>query len=179
MPATMQVAMSRRGRLHAVEDAFDDAFAEHSTRLYRLALLLTGDQERAEDVVAEAFAAVWPRWRAGKVDDLPSYLRRAVVNQSNGRFRRLRLERREEAKHRGDDRGPVAVDAATADRDEVLGVLRQLPEGQRAAIVLRYYEDRPEAEVAELLGVAVGTVKSQVSRGLDRMRTLLQAGRTE
>lgn len=153
--------------------AFAVAFDAHARSLVRLAYLLCGDERRAEDAVAEAFAKVWPKWRGGHVDDLLPYLRRAVVNQVNGGFRRRVLERREAARQWGDLRGQRAVDDAAADAQAVAAALRRLPEGQRTAIVLRYYQDLTEVQTAEVLGINVGTVKSQVSRGLDKLRALL------
>lgn len=154
-------------------DEFASVYAAHRVRAVRLAYLLTGDPEQAEDLVSEAFARVYPRWRQGRVADVGPYLRRAVVNQANSRLRRRYLERRESVRRAGDDRGVRRVDEHTADHDAVWGALLRLPARQRAAVVLRYYEDLSEAETAEALGVGVGTVKSQVSRGLDRLRELL------
>ena len=157
--------------------AFAAAFDEHHRALHRLAFLLCGERARAEDLVAEAFAKVYPRWRRGGVDDLAPYLRMAVVNQARGRWRRKALEDREAQRHSGDGRGARPFDDATADRDELRAALLSLPSKQRTAIVLRYFEDCTEAETARLMEISVGTVKSQVSRGLDRLRGVIEAGR--
>ena len=156
-------------------EAYGVVFDQHHRALLRLAYLLCGDERRAEDVVSEAFAKVFPRWRAGGVDDVRAYLRRSVVNVSHGGFRRLAIERREAQRigHRGDDRGTRPFDQDAVDRDALWRALDQLPERQRIAVVLRYYEDLSEADAAEVMQTSVGTVKSQTARGLDKLRTLM------
>ncbi len=157
--------------------AFADVYAAHHAEALRLAYLLCGDVTRAEDAVAEAFVKVWRRWEAGAVTSPRAYVRRAVVNEVNSRFRRLRLERREAQRRHGDDRGARAHDEDLADADQLLGALRQLPARQRTAIVLRYYSDLSEAETAAAMDCSVGTVKSSVSRGLARLRAIVPAER--
>lgn len=154
-------------------EGFAAVYDEHHARLVRLAFLLAGDTGRAEDMVAEAFALVYPHWLRGEVADPASYLRGSVVNQANARFRRLRLERREAAKHSADNRAPKPLEDHAADSDVLARSLAALPRSQRAAIVLRYFEDLTEAQTAETLGVSIGTVKSSVSRGLGRLRLLI------
>ncbi|HUS61543.1 MAG TPA: SigE family RNA polymerase sigma factor [Acidimicrobiales bacterium] len=156
---------------------FAAAFDEHHRALHRLAFLLCSDRTRAEDLVAEAFARVYPRWRKGGIEDLGPYLRQAVVNQARGRWRRKALEDREEARQTGDGRGGRLFDDTAVDRDELRVALASLPIKQRTAIVLRYFEDCTEAETARLMETSVGTVKSQVSRGLDRLKGVLEDGR--
>ncbi|HEX2028852.1 MAG TPA: sigma-70 family RNA polymerase sigma factor [Nitriliruptorales bacterium] len=112
-------------------------------------------------------------WERGRVADPGPYLRRAVVNQVRSRGRRRVVEVREAQRRHGDLRGARQHDEHAADHDEVWQAILRLPRRQREAIVLRYYEDLSEAETAEVLGVSVGTVKSQVSRGMDRLRALM------
>ena len=154
-------------------DEFSALFAAHQRSVYQLAFLLCGDRSLAEEATAEVFAKVYRRWDRARPDDPGAYLRRAVVNQVRGRFRRLRLERANSDRRSGDDRGARPFEDWSADRDELRRALMVLPPKQRAAIVLRYFEDLPEAEVADVLGISVGTVKGYVSRGLDRLRQLL------
>jgi RNA polymerase sigma-70 factor (sigma-E family) len=153
--------------------AFAEVFAAHHAEALRLAYLLCGDRHRAEDITADAFVKLYRRWSRGGIDNPRAYLRRSVVNEVNSKFRRLALERREAAKRSGDDRGARSPEDQLADADAIAAALAALPQRQRMAVVLRYFADLPEREAAELLGVSVGTVKSSVSRGLDRMRTLL------
>jgi RNA polymerase sigma-70 factor (sigma-E family) len=166
------LAMVRAG---TDSDSFAAVFNAHHKQAVRLAYLLTSDAHQAEDVVAEAFAKVYVRWQRGDVRDVGAYLRRAVANEANSKLRRRYLERREAQRRAGDDRGVRTVDDSAADRDEVWQAIQRLPDRQRKAVVLRYYEDLSEAETAEILGCSVGTVKSQVSRGLARMEQLLAA----
>lgn len=161
------------------ERSFAAVFSAHHRDAVRLAYLLTSDAAQAEDIVGEAFAKVYVRWKRGEVRDVGAYLRRAVANEANSKLRRRYLERREAGRQRGDERGVRLIDEQAADRDEVWSALGHLPARQRQAVVLRYYEDLSEAETAEVLGVSVGTVKSQVSRGLARMHTLLEQPTSE
>jgi RNA polymerase sigma-70 factor (sigma-E family) len=151
-------------------ETFDELYDRHATPALRLAVLLVGDRDRAEDIVAEAFTRVLPRWRLGEVVDFGPYLRAAVVNEFRGRLRR---------EARVPDQPAPAIEpddlaGLVADRAALLEALRGLPGRQRAAIVLRYFEDLAERDTAELLGCSVGTVKSSVSRGLLRLRELLE-----
>lgn len=154
-------------------DSFAVIFNTHHRDAVRLAYLLTSDADAAEDIVSEAFAKVYRQWQAGRVDDVGAYLRRAVANTANSKLRRRYLERREASRRTGDERGVRRIDDDAADRDAVWQAVHRLPDKQRAAVVLRYYEDLSVEETAEILGVSTGTVKSQVSRGLDRLQQLL------
>lgn len=166
------LAMVRAG---VEEDTFAVIYNTHHRQAVRLAYLLTSDPDQAEDIVADAFAKVYVPWRDGKVRDVGAYLRRAVANEAKSKLRRRYLERREAAKRHGDDRGVRTVDEGAADHDAVWRAIQRLPERQRHAVVLRYYEDLPEVQAAEILGCSVGTVKSQTSRALDRLQQLLGA----
>lgn len=149
---------------------FAALYRAHLGPLLRLAHVLCGHPQQAEDAVAEAFARVFPRWRRGAVADPGAYLRRAVVNELTSRGRRRRLEVREERRRSTAGRATTGADDHLADRDVVMAALRRLPMGQRAVLALRFYEDLPEKDVAAVLGLSVGTVKSQTARGLDRLR---------
>lgn len=155
------------------EASFATVFQEHHRRAVRLAYLLTGDPHLAEDIVSDAFAKVYVQWQKGRVRDIGPYIRQAVANQARSRLRRLGLERDRAAHRSGDDRGVVTRDQAIADRDEVWTALQRLPQRQRQVLVLRFYEDLDVAETADVLGVTTGTIKSQTSRGLDRLQQLL------
>lgn len=170
--AAVSVASTRAHADGAIGD-FADLFAAHHTEALRLAYLLCGDRHRAEDITADAFVKLYKRWSRGGIDNPRAYVRRSVANEVNSKFRRLALERREAAKRSGDDRGARAADDQLADHDAIAQALAELPRRQRTAVVLRYYADLPERETAELMGVSVGTVKSSVSRGLERMRAVL------
>ena len=151
---------------------YEEVFVDQRESLLRLGFLLCGDAHHAEEAVAEAFAKVWPHWRRGRVNDERAYLRRALVNELTSRGRRRTLEGRVATRdQRPAPSGVVAEEIA--ERHRVLSALQRLPERQRAAVVLRFYADLSEADAAEALGMRVGTVKSQTSRGLARLRELL------
>jgi RNA polymerase sigma-70 factor (sigma-E family) len=170
---TRTTAVAAASVTNVADDDFAGVYAAHHAEALRLAFLLCGDHHRAEDAVADAFVKVYRRWRAGGITQPRAYIRRAVVNEVNSRFRRLAIERREAAKRSGDLRGPRAADDQIADEAAMVAALARLPARQRTAIVLRYYLDLSEQDAAAAMGTSVGTVKSSVSRGIARMRQLM------
>lgn len=167
----------------AAEGSEERAFAEivvvEHDRALRLAYLLAGDREAAEDAVAEAFARTFEKWRAGAVEHVGPYLRRAVHNQVKNQRRSQARLRRHEERRRADERGAATLAGRTAARHGMMELLDRLPQRQRAAIVLRYYEDLSEAQTAAALGCRQGTIKSLVSRGLATLREQLEQGAVE
>lgn len=153
--------------------ADDDGFKEFvDTRyvdLLRIAYLLTGSAHEAEDLLQGALVKVMRRWR--RVDDPMAYLRRVMINQHISWWRRYRL--REVVTDVPPDRTVSDLADGVALRGAVADALRSLSPRTRAVVVLRYVADLPEAEVAATLGCSVGTVKSQASRGLTRLRAAL------
>lgn len=152
------------------EGAFATVFDQEHGRAMRLAYLLTGDRDTAEDAVAEAFVRTFEKWRAGKVERVGPYLRQAVVNQVRNHRRSMARLRQHEDRKRGDDRGVPPPAEQVAVREVVDVLLERLPYRQHAAIVLRYYEDLSEAETAAALGCRRGTVKSLIARGMEALR---------
>jgi RNA polymerase sigma-70 factor (sigma-E family) len=152
---------------------YDRVFLEHWHDLLGLAWVLCGDRDRAEEAAAEAFASVYPHWRQGRVRDERAYLRRAVVNDLRGRARRRATADRHDARLAPPDAVADQADATLA-RGELVAALLRLPARQRAVIAVRFYLDLSEADTAALLGMRPGTVKSQTSRGLQRLRQLLE-----
>lgn len=147
---------------------FAEFVAARGQALHRTAFLLTSDWALAEDLVQTALARAYPRWNRIQADDPEAYLRRVLVNTwSSWWRRRWRGEVPTEALP--ESAGPDAF--ASADRKDALRVaLSRLPKRQRAIVVLRYHEDMSEAQVADLLGISAGTVKSQASRALAKLR---------
>ena len=156
------------------EGGLAELYARHVPSAVRLAFLLTGDRSQAEDLVHEAFVRCIGRFghlRAHEAFD--AYLRRAVVNLHTSGLRRRRSERAWLARH-----GAVEVARATSmpdvgSREDLWRALRQLPPRQRAALVLRYYEDLSERDTAAALGCSVAAVKSLVQRGGQALRTIV------
>ena len=146
-------------------------YAVHVHRVGRLAYLLTGDAALAEDLAQEAFVGLVAPLRFIRDEDaVGGYLRRAVVNLVRKHWRKQGTER---GYLRREGPGLVAGTATLPDlaaRDELWQALGKLTHRQRAAIVLRFYEDMSEEETARVLRCPVGTVKSSVARGLGRMR---------
>lgn len=171
--------MSQRAQTEKFPDYSWEQFAplydEHHERLYRVALLLChGDRAAAEDATAETFIKVHTAWAEGRVDHFFAYARQTLVNHVIGQVRRKQVADRHLGTESGDVRGgSVSTEDQVADGDATFAVLRQLPLGQRTAVVLRFYEDMPYDRIASTVGVSVGTAKSQVSLGLARMRELM------
>jgi RNA polymerase sigma-70 factor (sigma-E family) len=143
--------------------------------LCRLAFLLCGNPADAEDLVAEAYARAWMPWIAGTVDDLGPYVRRILVNLNLDRSRRRSLTRKHEAEQIERAIALDPQDDVNRHLDLVRG-LKALPQKQRTVIVLRYYADMSEGEVANLLGIAVGTVKSRASRAVKTLGRFVDGG---
>lgn len=147
---------------------FAAIYADEHDRLVRLAALLLGSSAVAEDVVQDAFAKL--HGRLARIDNPPAWLRTVVVNACRNERRRWAVARRHAHL--------LAVDAVQHDPpvDETIDALRALSSRQRAVVVLRFYEDLPEAEIAAVLGIRIGTVKSSLHRALARLREEHQEG---
>jgi RNA polymerase sigma-70 factor (sigma-E family) len=155
------------------DESFEEFVRSRSAHLYRLALLLTGQQADAQDLLQVVLERAYRhRGELLRNADPEPYVRKAMVNAAIDRRRQLRRRSEhplDDADVRAESRDPIGQ---VADRDLVLRWLALLPPRQRATLVLRFWEDLPEAEVARVLGCSLGTVKSQISRGLVRLREL-------
>ncbi len=150
-------------------DDFESFVAGVQGRLQRTAWLLTGSWEEAEDLVQTSLAKAWRHWdRVCAADNPEAYTRRVLLNSFlSARRRRWWAEKPHEAVQPppiGDSTDLVAL------RTSVLAALARLPARQRAAVVLRYFNDLPEAKVADIMGCRLGTVKSTTAKALDRLR---------
>jgi RNA polymerase sigma-70 factor (sigma-E family) len=151
--------------------SMEEMYALYGPGAGRLAYLLTGDLELAQDLVQEVFARLMIRFGSLRNPDaIGAYVRRSVVNLSRKHWRRVRREREFVRRQ-----GPALVRLTTSQpdvpgRDALWEALNRLPHRQRAALVLRFYEDLAERQTAEALGCSIGTVKSRVSRGLRALR---------
>ncbi|MCW2522541.1 MAG: polymerase, sigma-24 subunit, subfamily [Frankiales bacterium] len=167
-------------RLSAAEAGVAHLFHTHRLAMVRLASLLVDDLETAEDVTQDAFAALHRRWPALRGEGAAvSYLRTCVVNGSRSVLRRRHTVRRAEV---ADESGATAEAADTStllaeEHRAVLAAMRELPERQREVIVLRYWSQLSEAEIADALGISVGAVKSSASRGRDAIARRLEESR--
>jgi RNA polymerase sigma-70 factor (sigma-E family) len=156
----------------ARDDSFPAFMAAALPSLLRFGYVLTGDPHRGEELVQSALVTTYRRWRHLRHEEPHAYVRRAIVNAHTSLWRR---HRREAPLPEGFDL-PARSDGVTRydDVDQVLRALRVLPPRQRAVIVLRYYDDLSEAEIARTLGCSPGTVKSQASRALRTLRRELE-----
>jgi RNA polymerase sigma-70 factor (sigma-E family) len=149
-------------------------YRTHAPGAVRLAYFLTGDVEAANDIVQDAFVRIAGRFADLRhIDNFEAYLGRTVVNLSRNHFRGLHRKKAaeyEEGKRLRASPGRIEP-TPPGESDALWRGLQQLPRRQREAIVLRYYLDLSEHQTADLLGCAVGTVKSAVSRGLSTLRS--------
>lgn len=146
-------------------NTFEDLFRSRYEPMVRVAFLLVGSRAEAEDVVQDAFARIELRW--ARLDNPEGYLRRCVVNRSHDMLRRRRVEQRFRLLHRDDTSSELGA-------DELGDALASLAPKRRAAVVLRYYEGLAEREIAEILRVRPGTVKSMLHRALAQLREVIE-----
>jgi RNA polymerase sigma factor (sigma-70 family) len=187
-PAGADDRLGGRAVVEAGVPSFGDLYLRSFADMVRLARVLVDSPETAEDLVQDAFVHLHRHW--GGVRDPRSYLHRSVVNACRSHHRRAWRERARVPRgdgsstttDAGDRTGVDVVDGAAeegrADDAGVLGAaLATLPYRQRAALVLRYYADLPDAEIAVALGCRPGTVGSLVHRGLERLREVVDHDR--
>ncbi|HXW35925.1 MAG TPA: SigE family RNA polymerase sigma factor [Acidimicrobiales bacterium] len=168
----------RRGQRRA---AFEQFVTESTGGLLRTAYLVTGDAGHTEDLVQETLIKVARRWsRVDRMENPEAYARKILVNLavdgSNRRSRHrgeLAAQQRPDGLAQCDPHASWGVPALVEERMELVRALAELPPRQRAVLVLRFFHDLSESEVASTLGCSIGTVKSTTSRALARMRSLL------
>ncbi len=143
-------------------------FTAYYGRLVRTAVLLVDDRETAEDVVMDAFVGLRLRWRRLRdPDEAFRYLRSSVLNGARSKLRRRRVQRLLDRPRRVDPEPSAEASALERDRRDMLAAaVLQLPQRQKEVVVLRYYLDMSEAEIAETLGIGTGSVKSHASRAI-------------
>jgi RNA polymerase sigma-70 factor (sigma-E family) len=151
----------------AKEELFDEFVIARSQALVRSAYLLTQDEGLAEDLVQTALTKAWFAWR--RIDDPEAYVRRIMATTAASWWRRRWVrESPTDLSLSGKEAG--GSEAATIEGHDLWTAIGRLPRRQRAVVVLRYLEDRTEADAAEQLGCSVGTVKSQCSKALAKLR---------
>jgi RNA polymerase sigma-70 factor (sigma-E family) len=156
-----------------VSDSFAEYVAGRGHALTRMAYLLTSDHALAEDLVQAALAKAFSRWSRIEAMAAPdAYVRRMIVNEHVSGWRRYRRREKLQAElPQVHPAGPAdGLEAEQVVRAMVRAAVRGLPARQRAALVLRFYEDLPDADVAEVLGCSPATVRSQIARALARLR---------
>ena len=160
-------------RIARDRDAYEDLFALHVPGAVTVAYLMTGDRALAEDLAQEAFVKIMGRFADRRPPEaFSAYLRKTVINLCKSHHRREKVRR---AHLNGSVRDPMVSPAPEAPDDELRPLLLALPHLQRAAIVLRFYEDLSESEAARLLDCSEGAVRSAVFRGMTTLREQLGA----
>lgn len=176
---TLVAEQSALGALSSVawdaNEAVTALYSVHYRSLVRLATLLVRDLAVAEEVVQEAFVAMHGAWRRLRDPEKAlAYLRRSVVNGSRSVLRRRAVEEKHAPKATPDYPSAEHGAMGALERSAVINALRDLPTRQREALVLRYYADLSEAEIADSMGISRGAVKSHTSRGMTALRSALE-----
>jgi RNA polymerase sigma-70 factor (sigma-E family) len=159
----------------SADRAVTELYAEHYRKLVRLAALLVRDIPTAEEVVQDAFVAMHGGWqRLRDAEKALAYLRQAVVNRSRSVLRHRTVVDKNLQKAPPDMPSAEHGALTLLERSEVVSALRGLPDRQRQAIVLRYYADLSEAEIADAMNISRGAVKSHTARGMAALRAALE-----
>jgi RNA polymerase sigma-70 factor (sigma-E family) len=158
-------AMTAGGAGASTPATFAASYAELQPEMVRLAAALTGDPEVAQDLVQDAFVRLHRAWN--RVRDPRAYLRRAVVNACHSHHRHRQVERRHSARQ-------LPAPDATLAANELVDALDALTHRQRAAVVLRFYADLSDADIAAALRCRPGTVPSLIHRGLEQLRRVIE-----
>lgn len=152
-------------------------FDEHYDQLVRLAAIYVDDRASAEEIVQDAFVRLLTgRYRIEPGREAP-YIRSIVINGARSRLRKRRVRRTKQPEPPGLVAAAEEGGVVLAERERMLGMIRRLPSKQAAVVVLRYYLDLSEAEIAETLGIARGSVKSHAHRALAKLHQELETER--
>lgn len=159
------------------EQAVTTMYSTHYRSLVRLAALLVRDTATAEEVVQDSFIAMHSSWRRLRDSDKAlSYLRQSVVNRSRSVLRHRMVVDRNAPKPAPDMPSAEQGALSLLERSAVVSALRELPPRQREALVLRYYGDLSEAQIASAMGISRGAVKSHTARAIAALRQVLETG---
>jgi RNA polymerase sigma-70 factor (sigma-E family) len=159
----------------SADDAVTALYTAHYRSLVRLAALLLHDTGAAEEVVQDSFVAMHGRWgRLRDPDKAMAYLRQTVVNRSRSALRRRGVERRHVEPAAPDVSSAEVSAIALDERRRIMAALHSLPRRQCEVLVLRYYADLSEAQIADAVGISTGAVKSHASRGMAALRKTLE-----
>jgi RNA polymerase sigma-70 factor (sigma-E family) len=160
---------------HEADNLVATLYTEQYRSLVRLAVLLVHDLQTAEEVVQDAFVAMHTGWRRLRdTEKALAYLRQAVVNRSRSVLRHRTVVDKNAPKPAPDMPSAEQGAIALLERSAVIAALLELPGRQREAIVLRYYGDLSEAQIAAAMGISRGAVKSHTARGMSALRATLQ-----
>ena len=156
-------------------DAVTEIYMAHYTQLVRLAVMLVHDVQTAEEVVQDAFEAMHLAWRRLRDSEKAlSYLRQTIVNRSRSVLRHRKVVEMHAPKPAPDEQSAEHAALTLIERSAVTSALRSLPARQREAVVLRYYGDFSEADIAKAMGISRGAVKSHTARAMAALKTILE-----
>ena len=152
-----------------------EIYTLHYNQLVRLAVMLVHDVQTAEEVVQDAFEAMHLAWRRLRdTEKALSYLRQAIVNKSRSVLRHRKVVEMHAPKPAPDEQSAEHAALTLIERSAVTSALRTLPERQREAVVLRYYGDFSEADIARAMGISRGAVKSHTARAMASLKSILE-----
>ena len=158
--------------------AVRDLYERHYVRLVRLAVLLVGDAGRAEEIVQDAFVDLVARWRTIRDPGAAAaYLRTCVANGARSHLRHRAVVNRQPVSQPSEVNSAETEALVQIEHERVLSLLSELPGRQREVLILRYYGQLSEAEIADTLGISRGAVKSHNFRGLRSLRTAMEVNR--
>jgi RNA polymerase sigma-70 factor (sigma-E family) len=156
-------------------DVVTEIYTLHYNQLVRLAVMLVHDVQTAEEVVQDAFEAMHLAWRRLRESEKAlSYLRQAIVNKSRSVLRHRKVVEMHAPKPAPDEQSAEHAALTLIERSAVTSALRLLPERQREAVVLRYYGDFSEADIAKAMGISRGAVKSHTARAMASLKSILE-----
>jgi RNA polymerase sigma-70 factor (sigma-E family) len=163
--------------LVGAQDLVRSLFVSQYGSMVRLAQYLSGDPDAGQEIAQEAFAVLLRRWAdLSEPEGAAGYLRRVVVNLARSRVRRRRMTLRHQARLAVWDSGSAERSVDLNERRQMIALLLRLPRRQRECLVLRYYLDLAESDIAESLGISTGSVKTHCSRGLAALARALGEG---
>jgi RNA polymerase sigma-70 factor (sigma-E family) len=171
MPIQELVQIKERHLTSARDDAFREFFAAEAEPLRRFATFLTGDAHQAADLAQEALVRTYRHWNRIRGDEAAPYARRILVNLVRSEHRKVLVRRKHD---RATDHPTISHSERVDEWLRISKALEVLPPMRRAAVVLRFYEDMSEAEIARTLDRPAGTIKSDIHRGLARLRRELE-----
>ncbi|HXT90125.1 MAG TPA: SigE family RNA polymerase sigma factor [Trebonia sp.] len=156
-------------------DVVTEIYTSHYNQLVRLAVMLVHDVQTAEEVVQDAFEAMHLAWRRLRdTEKALSYLRQSIVNKSRSVLRHRKVVEMHAPKPAPDEQSAEHAALTLIERSAVTSALRTLPVRQREAIVLRYYGDFSEADIAKAMGISRGAVKSHTARAMAALKSILE-----
>ena len=174
-PLLAGAILAPASRAWDASDAVTEIYTTHYNQLVRLAVMLVHDVQTAEEVVQDAFEAMHMAWRRLRDREKAlSYLRQAIVNRSRSVLRHRKVVELHPPKPAPDEQSAEHAALTLIERSAVTSALRTLPGRQREAVVLRYYGDFSEADIATAMGISRGAVKSHTARAMAALKTILE-----